>query len=156
MGKRTQKASTIWAMLFVITLASKLKNKPEYILILMNEIFICADNHCYILCISQWNLPYISWDIKYKYEKKIQSVHNRKLDWLLNTEIIRHRHEGMVPVVKFQDVFSYINGFIHCHFGASWKCDSINMIFMQFWSKKKYIKPWNCCKKNLPSSRNML
>lgn len=137
MGKRTQKAPTIWAIIFVINVASKLKSKPEYILILMNKIFICADSHCYIPCISQWNLPYIGWDVKYKYENN-QSVHSRKLDWLLNTEIIRHHREGTVPILKdvfSQDVFSYISvsfTVILGHLGS----DSINMIFMHFWSKK--------------------
>ena len=67
--------------------------------------------------------------------KKVQSVHSRKFGWLINTEIIRHHYEGTVPILKSQDVFSLINSFIHCHLGASWKCDFINMIFIQFWSK---------------------
>lgn len=99
-NKRKQKADT----LFVITAASKLKTKPECIWILMNKIFICADSHCYIPYISQWTLPYMDRDVKYKYKDK-QSVHSSKFDWLLNTEIIRHHHEGTAPILKSQDVF---------------------------------------------------
>ena len=71
----------------------------------------------------------------------------------------------MVPLLKSQDHFYFINSLIHWHLEASWKFDSINATFMQFWSEN-YIsnheiaadktKQKNHHHNKTPSAHNML